>query len=1141
MDRILGTDYRADRSSVPEMPGPGQYQALGIFPGRMHAIYSFLLLEPPPEPAEPAEGADKHAGVMTLRALQRPLWLEMRNWLRIVDLHAVLFPVGSFEAFQAKPTGTKKLSAPWPHLTHFVLKDMALEDPGEQMDALFECLFQMPMLVYAEFSMRPTRRQSNPKQVDIGSSDDQQQQQQQQPDPIEYPMPGFLVDAYSARLAIWETWEDFGYWPLQHLRVLSMYNMGWTRVPWALAATPLLDAGRGGGDGSGGDKPSQGIRKHKHPGLDTSLYPLPPIPEIPDWVAKREKGKKLGAPLLSSSLFVDYFYDLYVEGIRRWAIWSSSSSSSSTTRSKDQKLPLLFDAFPRLQYVGLRGSNLRPAANQQALADFTSFCMFWIERARYRSVLSTNTYMDYEKEIAFPSYNPVGTAAGQRGMDYSRGLNDLPAVTGELRPWRFLASALDFGRTSLVVPGPEALADDRMPQIRAGRLLHFLHFVYLQCLMTQGRRNLKLESDESVWNEQASSLLQFFSGTMRNGDAWRHLRINMGRGRSPRDGRGIAVFTGFPYFSFVQPITLDLMPAMLFLRGIDRVFHRSVWQRWGGGRQFRRVWYENWKLNPSGEMLTMQRASRITHLLLHGVTLSTGTEQMRPGERRIYRRLTGLGTAESKLWFHILSAFHQLTFLSIRGVEYALEDSDSRDEEEDESGQSSPGTPRISSSTPKRLLSYFRRLFEDHWYFLRIMVRVHQTYGWWPLQHLAVLQLNHMGFKKRMPWSLLPMPAPYYPPPPEIDPNWPPIRTEALRYLRRNYPIGPHRGHIGAAHTLRMELLPRLMHIDLRHNHLWSSRIMRRAEEGPSREEEEIDTFNRRLRWLGTWMNRGIVAASTSPPSVDWRGLSLHSLEARVDTRLFLWSDPQGPVDAPHLWSFSTLDMRENDLILADWTVTQLDRLVTARRAMYMSHLSRQVDGDNRIDMIQYLTRNTFEFLADERRVPYFYQQITEFIDENWGLGVYDVGSTHPLPRGICFRMDGDRGSYYLLQRLVLLSAGANLFGLLLVGKQERPEYGQDEEDPQYLEGRFGLDSPGYRSEALAHEAAAKTYAQVFENTLLQPRASRYEWRQELVVSPRQLQEDIVDWFSRVDRSRRTRRLERVVRRRLRQRQQYGS
>lgn len=922
----------------------------------------------------------------------RSLWVAMRLHLRVLHLEQVALTSESIPNLFGNEA--------WPTLTHCVFRNVRLADSETQPQQLFQGFLAMPRIVYIECTL-----------VKIAEP---------------YGVPGFLASATQKTKAIAETHQTWGHWPFQKLRVLQFNNTGWKApvlVPHLLLA--------GDSDATTLDE-SDYLIEHGYP--RSALSPTWPLERAEDW-----------------SLLWGLFHKIYKS---QWKAFESS-------------LDAWYDPWPRLQYLSLRdmgmSSELFYKSSDNHLGTFIAFCMLWMQRARFYQSAEWNRWDQYEEDVAFPFYTPIGNVYGQR----SGRREDLPAAFGDLRPWRFIGSALDFGKHGLpsAYPNSTALNTHKVLEQRAVNLMAFLHHLYLQCQMTQGRPTaMGHPSDAQVRQEQAGSLLPFLPNLGEGkGDAWEQILLgpSLGQGRSMVDGRGIAVFTGMPPSKRYRfSIVLDLVPAMLYLRQLDRPMTTALVEAWPesrreatypaetGSRLLKQLvtTYTGRRAPNIRGIWPRQRFGRVTHLFLHHIAL----DPLDRSQTRLYRNLTGSGTAGARLMYELMAKVRFLTVLELDG------------------GYSASSQQEFVD-TPEHLRRSLVHLFITPTHLLRTMNRIHVNFGFWPLQELTVLALINLGMRWEMPWALVPIRVPLV-----LLESATPLAWD-YKYLLQHFPMDPNRGHLITENESGIELLPRLMHLNLQGNRLldvWQGYAAdtalqrQRTQMGHARFQQEWTARSRsairRMEWFDRWVER-CWRATQQPhqdPSDDWRHLDIQNFEAHVDTEAIVWSEPPSLTSKtsvsstvpPYLLNYSSVDLRNNPLDLRQWSPEYRARLNGLRRYMYMSHLSKWVIDGRQGPAIKLLSQQFYEFAKAPD--PLFNAlantptSLSRWILDYWGRGVYAPAAARPLARGFVFQFDGDQAVMRGIHRLSSLSIGLSLEPLAFSPRSVRPEYGIDATAP---------------------------------------------------------------------------------------------
>lgn len=882
-----------------------------------------------------------------------------------------------------------------------------------------------------------------------------------------YPMPMFFRTSHPKLRALVATHKKYGYWPFSNLRVWAIYNTRWEDLTWHLLLAALTNADRD-------EIESDYLREHNFPGLEV------PVPLAAN--RRPETGPGSKTPLVNFGILVDFFDRIYApyailsQGQERW-----------------------IDPWPKLTYFSLRNANSRAWRTDDQFRNFVVVCMLWMERARLRSNESEwNTWLHYESRVAFPFYNTLGLVSTHPGATLFKLIDDIPTVDDDLRPWRFVHSMLDLSWDLGIqtFPGPSQLRANKALRSRSVWLTIFLHHLYLQCLMTHGRpERTEFPNDRAVRFEQHASLLGHFADVRPLGNMEREIRLGLGRGRSYEDGRGIAVLTEFPpNENYPLSIVLNLMPAILLFRSYDRPLTLSRFESWPPERVEREArWYqgidaERYVLRQPEASLVIRYATNITHLVLRGVVL---TQEMSRAQRNKYRRLTGRGTPGSRLIYEILANFDNLTVLIFDG----------RADREGAFG------------TPPKLLNDLMTMFTGSFWFSTLMVKAHQSRKRWPLQQLMVLQLHYMGLRWKMPWALLPIRYSK-----EVMATMPQAYDRNVDYIAQNYPTGIARGHMPQKKAY--ELLPRLMHLDLRHNRLLD---VPTAEDIAAADVAKIPILKgvekARREWFSHWIDRCVAVPASSPPENNWRRLSLVQLEKYVDTLTVFWSKvrPQPRIDhptlssrytVPHVLSYATVDLRQNPLDLRTWSSESRTHLNLVRKHMYMSHVSPLVEGPRKNDLITYLMTDVFEFAVDRPQQ----REMIVWILKHWGSGCFDATDEAPLCRGFSLCMPRDQGARYLLHRLVNLSSGIDAKPLLFSPPdRHKQRYGMDStrDDRQY--GIYPPNPPPL-TPLKALQDAEKEYMGGYRDVLYHPFDTSQQRRQSLVRRPEVVEQDIVEF-----------------------------
>lgn len=783
------------------------------------------------------------------------------------------------------------------------------------------------------------------------------------------------------------------YWAFQDLRVLRLRNLHWRRFPTALVLGTM--------PASGGGADADYLRDQGHPGLRQALGDGMPAPPATQPTAPQDA---------EFGLLPDYRKDV--------------------PAASDDWL----DVWPHMTYLDLEGVRFDPATTPGSLSAFRGGCALWMERARLKSQEAWNTYAAYEDAVAFPFYDPLQSAT-----------DDLAEQWG-LRPWRFLHSALVLGSDGVEFPSLQEIHDEAGVGTRAIDVAVALHALYVQSLMTHGRPLIQRGGDLAARSAQGASLLSLLAGVGPGGDAWGQLRRGLGAGRSIRDGRGLGIFFDLP--NRATPIALDLMPAALLLRSLDRPTALTVRQRWPLAPTSRVIARRQRVTLPS-RPLRMPTGRLVTHLVLKEVVL---TPLSRRASERLAREV-GWGTAGMQLMHRLLINLPRLTYLHLDG----------------------------GGRMPKAQRDDVARFFTRPTDMLRLMVSGHKATRQWPLQDLALLRLHRMGLRNEMPWTVLP-----------ISVKLETLRGEDehiasdVRYLRLRYSTERRRGHVwgrepGTGPFLSaMEIFPRLLHLDFAHNRLMD---IYGGDDADDPGEDASDLRMRRVAWLGAWADRSIRAAEQTPRKKDWRGLGLKAFESMVATPFVAWTQEAADDAPPHLLSYATVDFRHNPLQLDKWPQRDIEALADVRRFMYTSHLSVNLEADDILDITAFLMSDTYEFLTAYPGAPEPEEDVFRLIDNNWGRGAWEAAFGVPMTRGFAFRVDGDEGAALLLQQLVALSTGSVTIATFFTSDADLPQYGMGLTAEEAY-GRYGPSARRVTPEG-ARQSALRVYREYIRNAVV--------------------------------------------------------
>ncbi len=586
------------------------------------------------------------------------------------------------------------------------------------------------------------------------------------------------------------------------------------------------------------------------------------------------------------------------------------------------------DLYPRLTYISLPlatggdgGASERAnrIASGPALNKLASQVGLWMEKMRHKALEGDwNTYEDLEEVVDTPDfYETMLPVFGGRATTDTQSL----LQGGVMRPWRFIHSGLNL-RKALDNRAVAAHSRVRKALTAAAAMALGSHgrprFTFMPASdLTAGAAFLTRMSTLVASGDDVDSIIRGMQQSSRI----------MGVGRSPHDGRGLAIFVPPSLSAFGQ----DVYRSVVSLRALDRPCRLSPWHRWrkgwqeGGGGGGPPMFLYRTKLPAVVSTATFDPI-RLTHLDMDNLALHTGG---------VFRGPTGSTMVSQEEWGasllpDVILKLRNLSFLSLR-------------------------LRKTSTMATRTEIRQWLDYFVNPRYLLRAWAKTHRDLGFWPLQHLRYLRL--MGMKlRRLPQALLPQPVTdhsgtrpmpreeegddtFYPmayvlenypntrdrghtqgnpipeklihfhpaereereerraemphgrlmfatpPPSPPSPSAPPRprpRRRKTREERREQREAAKEKRRRASNQLWYELWPELNHIDLRQNNLLLTlETTPPAESGSGRGvvtkkmRLHRKIAEERMNWLMRWVARCATAARLGHPGVRWRSLGI--------------------------------------------------------------------------------------------------------------------------------------------------------------------------------------------------------------------------------------------------------------------------
>jgi len=743
-----------------------------------------------------------------------------------------------------------------------------------------------------------------------------------------------------------------GLWPFQELRVFFIGGTGMANFPTNLIYVPLNQL----------SATTQKTREHMASlgALITGGYPkksfLPNVGPIDD--DERWFDTKSFFPSLD------------------WETDGEYETKAFPGAPIDGKRIGYADFYPRLSYISLRADRdedkiwSHPTVDEDnGIERLPSIIGMWMEKVRRKALEGAgwNSYGSLETVVDCPDF--FGTILPLNYAD----LATAQLLNGEVwRPWRLIHAGLNLR---------DALDDNAMTSLQGMGM--GVSMAPVVVLASHGRpaNTIMKWTDKPAHNEAVNRMFTILASSDDSDTLtllFMNIRNAIGAGRSPYDGRGMALFLPPKHSIFSD----DYYDAIRSFRALDRVLRLSVWKRWFKDIDKQGIpisWSGSDVINLASVNVDKSVTLKFNPLLLTHLEIDNLVIDQPP---TLYTRLDTTRRVTNQLLLKVVPRLRNLAYLGLRARR--LFDSDDPDED------------KLEKIRIKRWLDYLVNPAKTR----QRWVQVHKEHGFWPMQELRFLRLANMGMEQ-FPEALLPQPI-------TDSAGGVPRGNTTNQYLKEHYydekdfgrgniegkifhriidfdPVTEHGRFAETSprprksdETIRLELWPTLNHVDLHDNNLMATLSELTAADNKVLSEARMD-------WLWRWVDRGVRAADPERPGIRWQSLALGpegpdvgsaDLEIKTLAKLrgaaraaaeqdkqqsfgdwtnepaFVWGSQivDDVMGAPMLWSHSTLNLRGNPVDLREWSRGEIMALNDLRIRMYASHITWGPSIKNSLD-----------------------------------------------------------------------------------------------------------------------------------------------------------------------------------------------